>query len=127
MPDLVPPHGGLTEPVSCTVPPDEHATLLDRAARLTKVPISDADLSSVYRFGDGALSPLRGPMDGATYRRVLDESVIEQGGRLYAWTIPIGFPVTAELAGQLGAGKTVALVNSAGATVATLLVSDVYA
>ena len=126
MPDLVPPHGGLTEPVSCTVPPEEHATFLERTARLTKVPISDADLSTVYRFGDGVLSPLRGPMDGATYRRVLDESVIEHGARLYAWTIPIGFPVTAELAKQLGAGKTVALVNSAGAVIATLAVADVY-
>src|SRR5262249_1652085 len=126
MPDLIPPHGGLTEPVSCIVPPDEHPTVLERAARLTKVPISDADLSTVYRFGDGALSPLRGPMDGATYRRVLDESVIEHGGRLYAWTIPIGFPVTADLARQLAAGKTVVLVNSAGAIVATLLVADVY-
>jgi sulfate adenylyltransferase len=126
MPDLIPPHGGLTEPVSCTVPPDEQPTFLEQAARLTRVPISDADLSTVYRFGDGALSPLRGPMDGATYRRVLDESVIEHGGRLYAWTIPIGFPVTAELARQLSAGKTVTLTNSAGAVVATLLVADVY-
>ena len=126
MPDLIPPHGGLTEPVSCTVPPDEHPTFLERAARLTKVPISDADLSTVYRFGDGALSPLRGPMDGATYRRVLEESVIEHGGRLYAWTIPIGFPVTADLGKQLAAGKTVALVNSAGTIVATLLIADVY-
>jgi len=126
MPDLIPPHGGLTEPLSCTVPPEEQAAFLEQAARLTRVPISDADLSTVYRFGDGVLTPLRGPMDGATYRRVLDEAVIEHGGRLYAWTIPIGFPVTAELARQLAAGKTVALVNSAGAIVATLLVADVY-
>src|SRR6266481_2604691 len=126
MPDLIPPHGGLAEPVSCTVPPDEHATFLDQAARLPKVPISDADLSTVYRFGDGALSPLTGPMDGHTYRRVLDESVIEHRGKLYAWTIPIGFPLTAALAKQLTTGETVALTNSAGAVVATLLVADIY-
>jgi len=66
MPDLIPPHGGLAEPVSCTVAPDEEATFRAVAARLPKVPISDADLSTVYRFGDGALSPLTRPMDDNT-------------------------------------------------------------
>src|SRR5213593_3695834 len=114
MPDLIPPHGGLTEPVSCTVVPDEDATFRAAAARLPKVPISDADLSTVYRFGDGALSPLTGPMDETTYHRVLDESVIEHDGKLYAWTIPIGLPGTAALAAKLGRGQEVALTNTAG-------------
>ena len=126
MPDLIPPHGGLTEPVSCTVVPDEDATFRAAAARLPKVPISDADLSTVYRFGDGALSPLTGPMDETTYHRVLDESVIEHDGKLYAWTIPIGLPVTATLAKQLTRGETVALINTTGGVVATLLIADVY-
>ena len=29
------------------------------AKKLAKVPVSDADLSTVYRFGDGGLSPRR--------------------------------------------------------------------
>src|SRR5262249_53739702 len=90
-------------------------------------PVSDADLSSVYRFGDGGLSPLTGPMDEKTYHRVLDEEVIEHGGKRYAWTIPLALPVTAAQAKQLGRGQTVALVNSAGAVVGTLAVSDVFA
>ena len=126
MPDLIPPHGGLTEPASCTVAPHEEAALRAEAATLTQVPVSDADLSSVYRFGDGALSPLSGPMDAAAYHRVLDEAVIEHGGRRWAWTIPIAFPVTAALAGKIVKGQTVALVNGAGAVVATLAVSDVF-
>jgi len=126
MPDLIPPHGGLAEPVSLTVPADEVERFRAAAARLPEVPVSDADLSSVYRFGDGGLSPLTGPMDEATYQRVLDECVIERGGRLYAWTIPIAFPVTAELAQKVGREQTVALVNSTGAVVATLAISDVY-
>jgi len=126
MPDLIPPHGGLTEPVSLTVPPDELERFRAEAARLPKVPVSDADLSSVYRFGDGGLSPLTGPMDEATYQRVLDECVIERGGRRYAWTIPIAFPVTTERARTLARGQSVALVNSAGAVVATLAIGDVY-
>jgi sulfate adenylyltransferase len=83
-------------------------------------------LSTVYRFGDGALSPLAGPMNSKTYNRVLDESVIEHGGKLYAWTIPISLPVTSELAAKLKPGQTVALTNSAGDIVATLELDDVF-
>ena len=104
MTSLVPPHGGLTEPVCRTVPADAIADFLAHAKTLPQVPVSDADLSTVYRFGDGGLSPLTGPMDSATYNRVLDESVIEHDGKLYAWTIPLSLPVTAALAKQLQAG-----------------------
>jgi sulfate adenylyltransferase len=126
MADLIAPHGGLSEPVCCTVGAGELDAFKAAAASLTKVPVSDADLSAVYRFADGALSPLTGPMDRATYNRVLDESVIEHNGKLYAWTIPISLPVTAELAGNLKPGQTVALTNSAGTIVATLAISDVF-
>src|SRR5689334_21226242 len=98
MADLIAPHGGLTEPVCCTVGADEIDAFKAEAAKLAKLPVSDADLSTVYRFGDGALSPLTGPMDKKTYDRVLDQAVIEHNGKLYAWTIPIALPVTSELA-----------------------------
>ena len=126
MTSLVPPHGGLTEPVSRTVPADAVNDLLALAKTLPQVPVSDADLSTVYRLGDGGLSPLVGPMDSATYDRVLDEAVIEQHGRLYAWTIPLALPVTETLAGQLRPGQQVALVNTAGEIVAVLDLTDVY-
>jgi sulfate adenylyltransferase len=99
---------------------------LAKAERLPKVPVSDADLSTVYRFGDGVLSPLTGPMDSATYDRVLEESVIERGGKLYAWTIPLVLPVTADLACRLGPGQEVALVSNGGRPVATLRISGVF-
>lgn len=126
MADLVPPHGGLKEPVTRTIPDDQIAEVVARGQLLTPVPVSDADLSTVYRWGDGALSPTTGPMDRATYERVLDESVIEHEGKLYAWTIPLSLPVTAELARQISPGQTVALVNSKGTLIGTLDVSDVF-
>jgi sulfate adenylyltransferase len=125
MPDLIPAHGGLAEPVNCMVDAAEEAALVADAAKMTQVPVSDADLSSVYRFGDGGLSPLTGPMDAATYHRVLDEMVLEHDGRLYAWSIPISFPVTRARAATIRRGDTVALVNG-GTVVATLAVSDVF-
>src|SRR6266542_3260801 len=93
MSDLIPPHGGLSEPVDRTVPASQSADFLKSATTLKKVPVSDADLSSLYRFGDGGLSPLAGPMDGATYNKVLEDEVIVRNGKAYAWTIPISFPI----------------------------------
>jgi sulfate adenylyltransferase len=109
------------------VPPEEAADFRNKAAALKKVQVSDADLSSLYRLGDGGLSPLTGPMDRATYDRVLDEEVIVKGGKKYAWTIPISFPVSSEQARTLKAGEAVALVNSKDEIVGTLTVSDFFA
>src|SRR5437016_5977658 len=124
MEGLVPPHGG--EMVERSVSGEAAKRLIDEAKGLTTVPVSDADLSTVYRLGDGALSPLSGPMDAKTYNRVLDESVIEHNGKLYAWTIPVALPVTAELAARLKPGQEVALVNTSGEIVGTLELSDVF-
>src|SRR5688572_7323121 len=126
MADLVPIHGGLTSPRACGVPAAEVDAVRARAASLPKVPVSDADLSTVYRFGDGALSPLAGPMDRATYDRVLDEEHVVHDGRKYAWTIPLSLPVSEALARTLRPGQEVALVNGGGTIVAVLTVSDVF-
>jgi sulfate adenylyltransferase len=126
MADLIPPHGGLTEPVSCTVAPERVDAVRTEAAKLRRVPVSDADLSTVYRFGDGALSPLTGPMGAAEYDLVLERAYIERNGKRYAWTIPLAFPVDATLAGQLSPGEKVALESARGEVVATLEISDVF-
>lgn len=126
MADLIAPHGGLSEPVCCTVSAEEIDSFKAEAATLPKVPVSAADLSTVYRLGDGTLSPLTGPMGEAVYNRVLDEACIEVNGKQYAWTIPLALPVTSELAGTLSSGQKVALTNPAGDIVATLDITDVY-
>lgn len=126
MPDLIRPHGGLSEPIQRTVPDAEVADFRQRAAALKRVTVSDADLSSLYRIGDGGLSPLTGPMDRATYERVLDEEIVVREGKPYAWTIPIAFPVDKPMAAALRADETVALVNSQNDTVGTLQIRDVY-
>ncbi len=126
MADLIPVHGGLSEPVDRTVPDAERAAFTAEAETLTKVPVSAADLSTVYRIADGTLSPLVGPMTQAVYNRVLDEAVIESKGHKYAWTIPIAFPVTAELANQIKEGQTVALTNPDGEVVGTVEVASVF-
>lgn len=126
MADLIPVHGGLAEPVNRTVPAAEIDSFKAVAASLPKVPVSQADLSTVYRIADGTLSPLTGPMNSEVYNRVLDEAYILSNGKKYAWTIPLAFPVTAELAATLKAGQKVALTNPAGEVVATLDINDVF-
>ena len=126
MADLIVPHGGLTTPVCCTVAAGEIEAFKAEAAGLTKVPVSAADLSTVYRLGDGTLSPLTGPMSSAVYHKVLDECCIESHGKKYAWTIPLAFPVSAELAKSLKSGQKVALAGPDGAIAATLEISDIY-
>lgn len=126
MSDLIPPHGGLPAPVCRMVPGDEQDDFRENASKLARVPVSEADLSTVYRFGDGGLSPLTGPMDAETYHRVLDECVIDSGGKLYAWTIPLALPVSSDLAGQLEEGQTVALERPDGELAGTLEISDVF-
>ncbi|GIW78446.1 MAG: sulfate adenylyltransferase [Gemmatales bacterium] len=96
------------------------------AQNLKRVPISDADLSSLYRIGDGGLSPLTGAMDRETFNRVLDDEVILHNGKAYAWTIPIAFPIDKDLAGSLKRGEKVALVNRHDEIVGTLDISDIF-
>jgi sulfate adenylyltransferase len=126
MPDLIPPHGGVGEPINRNVVAAEVAEFTKKAGSLKQVPVSDADLSTLYRLGDGGLSPLTGAMDQAAFNRVLEDEVILSRGKPYAWTIPLAFPVEKGLAASLKVGETVALLNAAGAIVGTLAVNDIF-
>lgn len=126
MAELVPPHGGVKNPVCRMVSEADRASFLAAAGSLAKVPVSAADLSTVYRIGDGTLSPLTGPMTGAEFQQVLDHACISRGGKKYAWTIPLSLPVTSELAGQLAIGQRVALTSPSGEIVATLDIADIF-
>jgi sulfate adenylyltransferase len=118
--DLVPVHGGLAEPVDRVVPLSERKKLLAEAARLPRLRISKADLSTLHRIADGTLSPLEGPMKAEAFARVLDEQHVLVGGRPYAWGIPLSFPATDEEAARLSKGGSAACVDEAGEVVAIL-------
>ncbi len=124
--ELVPVHGGLTEPVDRRVPLSERGALLAEASRLPQVRLTRADLSTVHRLADGTLSPLEGPMGGEQWHRVLDEKRIERDGRAYAWTIPLSLPVNDEEASRLSAGGSAALCEEEGGIVAVLDEIEVF-
>jgi len=119
------PHGacGL---VNRILPGIERDLILTKQNSVKSYRINDADLSIFYRIADGALSPLEGPMEAEEFHNVLDKEVIERGGKKYAWTIPIGFPIAREDADELETGETVFVKNKAGAVVGTLEITDIY-
>src|SRR5690606_13895464 len=88
--------------------------------------VTDADLSTVRRFGDGALTPLTGPMTKAVFDRVLDNAHILVNGEKYAWGIPLSLPVTNEEKAKLAVGKRALLVDERGEGVAVLDSEDMF-
>jgi sulfate adenylyltransferase len=125
--DLVPVHGGLAEPVDRVVSLKERSKLVAEASKLPAVRLTKADLSTVHRIADGTLSPLEGPMGAEAWHRVLDESVVVQGGRRYAWGIPLSLPVTDAEAGKLARGGAASLRDEAGELVGILDAIEVFA
>lgn len=123
---LVPVHGGLDAPVDRILPLSKRRSLVKEAAEMPKIRVTDADLSAFYRFGDGTLSPLEGPMNEAEFQGVLDSRTIERGGKKYVWTIPMALPVSDDEAKGLSVGKNAAVVNERGEVVGVLQVESVY-
>ena len=124
--DLVPVHGGLGEHVDRTVSLRDRKHFLREAATLPPVRVSRADLSTVYRIADGALSPLEGPMKARAFALARDEAAIESGGRRYVWGIPLAFPVTDDEARALRPGGAAAIRTEEGETVAVVEDLEVF-
>jgi len=123
--DVMPPHGGCGL-VSRNVPEGQLEAFVQKARGLNSFTISDGDLSAFYRIADGTLSPLEGPMDSDEFSRVLEDETIERNGKLYAWIIPIVFPVRKEESESFAVGQTVAVRDERGVIVGTLEISDIY-
>jgi len=126
MSDLISPHGGLDQPINRTVAPNREAEFREEIASLPAIQVSDADLSSVYRLGDGGLSPLTGPMVKEVYDQVLKDVHIDSNGQKYAWAIPISLPVDKGQASSLKTGQKVQLTDSAGNAVGLLRIDDIF-
>jgi sulfate adenylyltransferase len=124
--DLVPVHGGLAEPVDRVVPLKNRTAFLAEAERLPSIRVNSADLSTIYRISDGALSPLTGPMKKEAFDRVLSERVVLSEGGRYAWAIPISLPLTDQEASQLEAGGACSVQTEEGEFVAIIEDLEVF-
>lgn len=123
----LPPHGGLGKLTPRQVSAAEASKLKDATKNAPRIVVTDADLSTVHRWGDGALTPLDGPMTKEAFDRVLDEERIVVDGKSYAWGIPLSLPVTDAEKSELKVGESAVLVDSRGNEVGVLEVADVFA
>ena len=124
--DLVPVHGGLAEPVDRVVSLKERKAFLAEAEALPVLRVNAADLSTVHRLADGALSPLEGPMSEEVWNRVLDEKRIVASGKNYAWAIPLALPATDEEAAAIARAGAAAVRQEDGGIVAIVNDATVY-
>jgi sulfate adenylyltransferase len=123
---LVPVHGGLDAPVDRTIPISRREAFNKEASELPSIQVTKADLSTVHRLADGALSPLEGPMGKDEWHRVLDEESIVRDGKAYAWSIPISLPLSADEASSLERGGSVAVRDDDGTAVAIIEDLEVF-
>jgi sulfate adenylyltransferase len=120
---ISPVHGGLPRPVN-RIEPRERIVWTSWKA-LPTLEVNEVDRTTLYRIGDGTLSPLTGPMSQADYDSVLARGAIERAGKLWAWTIPIVLPITDAEAAIAESGKEIALTHG-GEVFGKLRVKDVY-
>lgn len=121
VPGPIPPYGGTL--VQRVAGGDEADALRAEAATLPSIEISERILSDLYLLAVGALSPLEGFMDAATYRSVLEEMRLPSG---LPWTIPIVLPVSEERAATIARGDRVALRAEDGALAGAIDVTGIY-
>ncbi|GAB5490656.1 MAG: sulfate adenylyltransferase [Phototrophicaceae bacterium] len=119
--ELIAPHGGVL--IDRVVPANEKTAMLARAENAPKVGLSAVSLSDVMLIAMGVVSPLKGFMGQADYRRVVNDMHLESGE---PWTIPIALPVDIATAQSLEIGQDVALVDADGNLVGLLELSDKY-
>lgn len=119
--ELIAPHGGML--INRVIPENQRSEMLARAENAPKVQLSAVSLSDVMLIAMGVVSPLKGFMGQADYRRVVQDMHLETGE---PWTIPITLPVDSEPANSLEIGQDVALTDEDGNLVALLELSDKY-
>ncbi len=118
---LNPPHGGTL--VNLLV---DEARALERKQQAREWPSWDLtarQLCDLELLLDGGFSPLRGFMTEADHTSVCADMRLADGT---LWPMPITLDVTAEVAGSLEPGSSLALRDHEGVMLAVLHVEDVY-
>ena len=114
---LVPPHGGgPLKPLLLAM--TERADEIRRAEKLAKVPLTSREVSDLFMLAMGAYTPLDGFMGEEDWRGCCTDMVTRDG---LFWPIPITLSCGEDMAGGIGIGEDVALVDKAGGAVLGIL------
>ena len=108
MSTLVAPHGGgALKPL--LLPIAERADAIRHAETLTKIPLSSREVSDLFMLAMGAYTPLDGFMGEEDWRCCCTKMTTSDG---MFWPIPITLSCDQDLAGSIGIGEEVALVDA---------------
>jgi sulfate adenylyltransferase len=123
MPTLVRPHGGGTlNPL--LLPRTERAAVIERAEKLTKVALSSREVSDLFMLAMGAYTPLEGFMGEEDWRCCCTDMMTSDG---LFWPIPITCSCHEDLAGSIGIGEEIALLDgTSGEILAVQRVTEKY-
>jgi sulfate adenylyltransferase len=121
MKQLIAPHGGSL--IDRLVPADKRDALMARAKNAPQVQLNSVNLSDVTLIALGVVSPIKGFLGQADYRRVVNDMYLESGE---IWSIPLTLAVSKEKAESLKIGNDVALTDESGKIVAVLELSEKY-
>ncbi len=112
---LIAPHGGVLV--------NRLDDTLDQGGTRPRVTLSERQRADLDLIAVGAMSPLTGFMDKATYESVLTDLRLPSG---LAWSVPITLAVSDAEAEQIGSATEVELVDQAGNFVGVIEVTDRY-
>ena len=124
MPALIPPHGrGPLKPL--LLPVTERTEEIRRARTLTQIPLSSREVSDLLMLAIGAYTPLDGFMGSEDWRRCCTDMHTSAG---LFWPMPITVSCRDDLAGGIGIGDDVALVDGASREILAIqTVTEKYA
>ncbi|MBV9454235.1 MAG: sulfate adenylyltransferase [Rubrobacter sp.] len=119
--NIIAPHGG--QLVDRRVSGEERQERLREARGLTWLSLDRRALSDLQMISTGVFSPLAGFMGRDDYESVVEDMHLASG---LAWSMPVTLATEDEGAKYLKEGSTVALVDSSGEPVGTMLLEERY-
>jgi len=118
---LIKPHGG--ELVDRILSEEKSAQLMTEVPGMFSLTVSPDTISEIQNLARGVFSPLEGFLNRAELESVVSQGHLTNG---LAWTIPILLAVEETQANKAREGRSLALLNEAGAPLALLHLEEKY-